>query len=111
MCRLRSKWMVGVMMALGISALGCASLGSAHHYEPADREGNQCRNECYAAPDLNDQEECMRACYNYNGGTFQPSAGCFMTAPDAVSKEPPQGARSEVWQTPANLVPASHSTP
>lgn len=109
MCRLRSRWMVGMMMVVGFGSLGCAALGVAHHYEPADREGNQCRNECFAAPDQDDQEACMRACYDYNGGSFAPSSACLLFPSDAVSKEPPQGGRGEAWQTPANLVPASHT--
>lgn len=87
MMQLAKMWMVGVV---AVMASGCAALGADYHYAPDDKAGNQCKNECLAAVDYYEREECLGQCWEYNGGEFTPSAGCFLAQDKPIYKAPPE---------------------
>lgn len=75
------------MILIAALVAGC-SYGS--NYEAADRSGNQCRNECMAAPDEQLLESCFKNCYHYHGGEFWPGDSCAIQPAESIYKEPPK---------------------
>jgi hypothetical protein len=113
MMQLAKMWMMAGVVAM---ASGCAALGADYRYDPDDRAGNQCKNECLAAVDYYEREECLASCWDYNGGEFTPSAGCFAMQDKPIYKAPPEAiqplpAPAAPTPPPATPTPPPNSPP